>query len=100
VVPEDKATPWQKMELVHLELSTTNQKVGLKAVKGEKHATVDFFDILEQYDKQDAALAAYSKVRTPISIRTTRTMSFFWDARPVRWCGGKRGRCLPEGWER
>ena len=52
---------WQKMELVHLEVSTANQKVGLKALD-EKHGLKEFFNILEKYDNQDAAMAAYSKV--------------------------------------
>eukprot|EP00613_Pedinella_sp_CCMP2098_P013882 CAMPEP_0171756038 /NCGR_PEP_ID=MMETSP0991-20121206/44823_1 /TAXON_ID=483369 /ORGANISM="non described non described, Strain CCMP2098" /LENGTH=467 /DNA_ID=CAMNT_0012358235 /DNA_START=28 /DNA_END=1432 /DNA_ORIENTATION=- len=54
---------WQKMELVHFESDEdgNRRKVGLRDIAKELYSTHDFFDILEAYEKQDAALAAYSK---------------------------------------
>ena len=61
---EDKKAPlgrWQKMSLVHLEDDANKRKAGLREAAGELYSTHDFFEILEQYEKQDACMAAYSK---------------------------------------
>ena len=52
---------WQKMSLVHLEDDANKRKAGLREAAGELYSTHDFFEILEQYEKQDACMAAYSK---------------------------------------
>jgi hypothetical protein len=50
---------WQKQELVHQETDTDKRKAGLRDV-GEKKPIKEFFAILETYESQDAAMAAYS----------------------------------------
>ena len=52
-----KGRKWQKMNLVYFE----DDKMGLRHVKGELYSSDDFFEILEAYEKQGAAMAAGSR---------------------------------------
>ena len=53
-------TRWNKLELVHLEDEDNKKKCGLRSMD-ESFSQVEFFFILEKYDRHGAAMAAYSR---------------------------------------